>query len=266
MAFSQKWEAGIFGGVSHYNGDFSEGLIELEHTHMALGGLLKYNYAEKITLRGGLYYGTISGDDVDASDIIRRDRNLHFTSTITEFSLVPEFNLTGYNISRNNLRFTPFVYAGLGVFKFNPYATSTTGGQVYLQPLRTEGQGAQYFQQPGKEERKPYALTQINVPIGVGIKFRLAGNFTMTIEASARKVFTDYLDDVSKTYISDDIINSLGGQELTGKYSDNRLGIYDYGSADINSIPRGNSTYQDWYYYHGIGITYTFFPPRCFKF
>ena len=113
IANAQKWEVGVFSGASHYNGDLSEGLIMLNHTHLAIGGLIKYNYNDKLTLRGSITYGTISGDDADANDLIRRDRNLHFTSPITEFSLIPEFNLTGYKIRSRDMTFSPFVYAGI---------------------------------------------------------------------------------------------------------------------------------------------------------
>lgn len=263
--FAQRWEAGVFGGASHYNGDLSEGIIMLNQTHGVVGAMVKYNFSEKLTLRGGLYYGTISGNDENATDLIRRNRNLHFTSQITEFSLIPEFNLMGYKIGSRRQTLTPFVYAGIGIFKFNPYATDANGRAVPLQPLRTEGQGSIVFQDAsGNQQRELYALTQVNIPLGIGLKFALSQRFTMTIEMSARKLFTDYLDDVSTTYIPTSVIDEVGGPR-TEEWSDRRLGLIEPG-PDPLSDPRGNPTTNDWYYFHGIGITYTFFPPSCFKF
>lgn len=263
-SIAQKWEVGVFGGSSHYNGDLSEGIVSLEHLHFSFGGLLKYNLNKNLTLRGGFYYGTISGSDADATDARRRLRNLNFTSQITELSIIPEFNLTGYKIRSKRMKFSPFVYAGIGIFKFNPVSTRSNGQTISLQPLRTEGQGSIAY-----NDRDLYALTQVCIPLGVGVKYAIGWNINIAFEISARKVFTDYLDDVSTTYVEPSVFDQTSGA-IGKEMADRRLELE---GASIETIPvdelygpRGNSATQDWYYMAGISITYTIFPPSCFKF
>ena len=48
---------------------------------------------------------------------------------------------------------------------------------------------------------KPYKLTQMNIPIGGGIKYYASDRINFSMEVLYRKTFTDYIDDVSKTYV-----------------------------------------------------------------
>ena len=88
------------------------------------------------------------------------------------------------------------MFAGIGVYRYNPYAYSG-GNKVFLQPLSTEGQNI-----IGYPDRKKYSLTQFAVPFGGGFKFAVSENLRVGIEMGIRKLFTDYLDDVSKGYMT----------------------------------------------------------------
>jgi hypothetical protein len=50
-------------------------------------------------------------------------------------------------------------------------------------------------------DRKQYSLTQIEIPMGLGIKYYIKDNMYIGLELLHRKTFTDYLDNTSKTYI-----------------------------------------------------------------
>jgi hypothetical protein len=50
----------------------------------------------------------------------------------------------------------------------------------------------------------PYASTSICYPIGMGIKYNFYRNFNVGLEVGYRFTNTDYLDDVSKTFIGTD--------------------------------------------------------------
>ena len=49
--------------------------------------------------------------------------------------------------------------------------------------------------------RQEYKLTQMNIPMGFGMKYYMKENMYIGIEILHRKTFTDYIDDVSTKYI-----------------------------------------------------------------
>jgi hypothetical protein len=62
--------------------------------------------------------------------------------------------------------------------------------------LNTEGQGSTLY-----PDRKPYSAMALCLPIGVGIKYSLNERFNIGFEVLYRFTGTDYLDDVSTTYV-----------------------------------------------------------------
>ena len=54
---------------------------------------------------------------------------------------------------------------------------------------------------PEYPDRKPYKLTQVNIPLGVGLKYYASERINLSAEVLYRKTFTDYIDDVSHNYI-----------------------------------------------------------------
>jgi hypothetical protein len=165
-------------------------------------------YDNKIACRLQTSFGKVSAYDSLNKDKFqprgRHDRNLHFESTIMEVLLIAElYPLSWLAASRHPvLLFNPYLITGIGFFNFNPVAKAGAV-PVRLQPLRTEGQGfAEY------PDRKPYALNQFNLPLGLGLKYELSALFVCGVEMIYRKLFTDYLDDVSKTYIDPDVYHN----------------------------------------------------------
>ncbi len=99
-------------------------------------------------------------------------------------------------------KFRPYGLLGIGYLKFNPqgiYTDPATGAQkwIYLQPLRTEGQGI-----PGaaNENMAPYKLSTLLIPMGAGFKYYFSENVSLGLELIHRKTFSDYIDDVSTVY------------------------------------------------------------------
>ncbi|OSZ80980.1 hypothetical protein CAP36_07010 [Chitinophagaceae bacterium IBVUCB2] len=159
-------------------------------------------YQNMIGVRLEGTFGSIAGYDsilknVASSTSGRYERNLSFRSKITDIQLALEIHpLYFKNYSDDEPPvFSPYAVAGLGYYSFNPEAN--LNGQWYaLQPLRTEGQGFREYR-----EREPYKLNQINVALGLGIKYEVNSMINARLEAVHRILFTDYLDDVSTTYI-----------------------------------------------------------------
>jgi hypothetical protein len=174
------------------------------------GGALQRVYHRKASIELGLQIGKLQAADRTIAFTSTADpnyllfkRNLDFRTRIVEASLstsvmpfttlFPKKKIATYQIQ-------PFLSAGLGIYSFKPQ------GSVYdalfddivwydLQPLSTEGQGfAEY------PDRQPYKLTQFNLQYGGGFNYNLSQYYYCAIGINGRKLFTDYLDDVSSTY------------------------------------------------------------------
>lgn len=234
-------EIGILGGASLYSGDLSPNEFGLYFKEIspAFGAFGRFNLNSAIALRLGANLGTVMADDASHG---REDRGLSFRSKITEFSLVGEVNL--FHLGAYEDRgMIPYVFGGVAVFKFNP-ETKFDGDYVELQPLGTEGQGL-----PGYEA--PYNLTQVSIPLGVGLKFLINETITVGLEFGGRKLFTDYLDDVSSTKVNYlDILEGNG--TLAAQLSNPTL----VDPSPENSIYKRGGDFKDWYYITGLSISF----------
>lgn len=157
------------------------------------------------------------------AEIYRQKRNLQFQSSLWEaygaIEFYPTVFIEQYDGLRGKLR--PYGVLGLGAFKFNPkglyYAHDGTAKWVELQPLHLEGQGMAEY-----PNRKPYKLWSWEIPIGAGFKYYVTDNFYVGMEIMHRKSFTDYVDDVSTTYID----NGLFANYLTPEQADMANQLY----------------------------------------
>ena len=147
--------------------------------------------------------GMLEGDDKLApnkggDEVFRLERNLNFRTKLLEGYAAVEFYpsvfLEQYDDLKGKLR--PYGIIGVGVYHFNPQTQDNSGNWVSLQPLHTEGQGF-----PEYPDRKNYKLTQMELPMGFGFKYYLKENMFIGLEVLHRKLFTDYVDDVSTDYI-----------------------------------------------------------------
>src|SRR5208283_3885074 len=98
---------------------------------------------------------------------------------------------------------TSYLFAGASVMYFNPHGE--WNGQWYaLRPLSTEGEGL-------VPTRRKYSLIQPAIPLGIGFKFALNDKWSVGIEYGIRITFTDYIDDVSKTYFDPTLLSQEKG-------------------------------------------------------
>lgn len=175
------------------------------YTHLSGGFFLSASYKNAVSLRLEATFGKVSSRDnvlQGITDIAkeRYNRNLDFESNISEVALMAEIHPMYIFIdwpakNRTPPRWSPYLLGGVGYFSFNPQ-TRLGNRMIDLQPLHTEGQGfAEY------PERKNYKLNQINIPFGGGVKYELSPLLNLRAEFVLRYLFTDYLDDLSTTYI-----------------------------------------------------------------
>jgi Domain of unknown function (DUF6089) len=243
-SFAQS-QIGIFGGIANYNGDLVEKAYQ--SSKGAVGLSYGYQLTSRINLRAQLTFAKIAGADSLSTHQDLRDRNLDFQSPITEFSLVGEYN----TFDLENKKWSPFVFGGVAIFKFNPYTHDKTGVKTYLQPLGTEGQGL-----PGYSPTQTYGLTQFAIPFGAGIKYNLSDKFRLSAEVGLRKTFTDYMDDVSGNYAdANDLLTARGARAADLAYRGDEV----FGGDPIypaKGETRGSPKYKDYYYFSGLHLVY----------
>ena len=215
---------------------------------MAGGLTYRVNFDRRFSFKSSALYINIYADDANSSDPIKKNRNLHFKSDIIELSGQVEFNFLPYETGNSLYNWSPFVFLGIATYSHNPKAEALSDGQWYdLQNLGTEGQGT-----TSEPERDKYALTQLSMPFGGGVKIGVSPNFNIIFEYGLRKTTTDYLDDVSTTYVYDKgkwpTEMSLLAQEL----SDRNLS----GSLMQDGMARGDDTNNDWYSVSAITLSF----------
>lgn len=181
--------------------------LDLPLTKLCKGIYLNYYPKEFIGLRIAGNLGYLKGNDAEApakggAEEDRKYRNLSFQSKISEayaaIEIYPTIFLERYDGLKGKLR--PYILGGLGIFHFDPETKDVNGSWVKTAPLRLEGQGF-----PEYPDSKPYKLTQKNVLAGVGFKYYIKENAYIGFEILHRKLFTDYVDDVSHNYYIDPI-------------------------------------------------------------
>ncbi len=241
---AQSIHIGVFGGVSAYNGDLIDKIFPKKLTNGVIGITGNYEISDQIMVRAGLSYTIVGGADrySEKPDLVLR--NLSFETTILEFHAVGEY----YLLNIYDRRYSPYFFAGLAVYKFDPYAYS--GNQkIMLKPLSTEGQGISGY-------GKNYSLTQLAIPLGVGVKFAINDNLRIGLEGGMRKLFTDFLDDVSGNYADPaDLLAAKGQMSVDFSYRGDEV----TGGSPVypaKGAQRGSPKNKDFYYFTGLHLTY----------
>jgi hypothetical protein len=243
-ALSQP-QIGVFAGLSNYVGDLVD--KPYQSTKGAFGLSLGFPLSDHFNFRAGLTFAKVAGADSLNHRVDLKQRNLSFQTPVTELSA----NLEYVTLDLDTYKWSPYFFAGLAVYHFNPYTFDALGNKVYLKPLSTEGEGlAQY---PGVPA---YPLTQLAIPFGGGIRFVISDNIRLGVEVGLRKLFTDYLDDVSGNYAdATDLLNAKGPKAVELSY---RGGEVPGGSPVYPSkgTTRGSPKSKDYYYFTGIHLIF----------
>ncbi|MBM3415152.1 MAG: hypothetical protein FJY20_01635 [Bacteroidetes bacterium] len=205
------FEIGVSGGVMNSFTDLGgkKGIgrnfikdLRSKTARLSYGAYIAATYKNAITGRIEGTFGRVVGYDsilknVASSTGGRYERNLSFRSKIAEVQLAVEVHPLFFKSYGDDdpPRLSPYGLIGAGYFSFDPEA-NLNGQWFALAPLRLEGQGfAEY------PDRKPYRLNQVNILGGLGLRYEITPALNARIELVHRKLFTDYLDDVSTDYI-----------------------------------------------------------------
>lgn len=194
--FYESREYGVLLGASTYFGDINPN-YGVKYIRPAGGAFARFHINPYISVRGAVNYTKVGYDDKFTSNPFQQQRNLNFRSDILEANVMAEFNFFWFATGDEHRRFTPYLTVGLGAFYYNPY--TIYGGKRYnLKPMGTEGQNLAEF-----SDRK-YSNYSMCIPVGAGIKYWLAPGVNFGVEIVNRFTLTDYMDDVSNTYVGID--------------------------------------------------------------
>lgn len=259
---------GDLGGRDQTGTDYSPVDLEFALTRPAISGGYRMKFNKNVNWYSSLNYLVLAGDDKLTKDPYRNNRNLNFKTNVFELSTRIEFGISsfrrtgvyslkkslGRTSKRQALELIGFV--GVGAFYFNPKGKNpVTGKYEKLHALHTEGQGL-----PGGP--KQYKRLAISLPVGLSLHYIIDKLWSVGLEFSYRKTFTDYIDDVSTTYYDKIALEDSYG-ETSALMSDPGKGeIYGASSpnADGSRAQRGDKQKDS---YATLQITVgRFFPPK----
>ena len=196
QAQEYRFEVGGALGMSGYLGDANNANLLKKPGYVA-GGLFRYIINSRMALKANLLTAKISGNSANLANTYPDAQTYAFSSQLYDLGAQFEFNFLNYGIGSKYLklkRISPYLTLGLG-------ATLATGdGDAFT----------------------------LNVPMGVGVKYKLSERLNIGLEFTMRKAFSDKLD----------------------------------GLKDLNGITSGFAKNTDWYSFTMISITYEF-SKRC---
>lgn len=236
---TQEGEFGIGLGAAHYFGDLNT-RAKVNRPKAAATIFFRKNFGNYIALRVGASYARLGYSDIyNTHNQFMLQRNLSFNSNVWELSLQGDFNFFKFMPGEPEYSFTPYITLGVGVFSYDPFAY-LQGQKIFLRPLGTEGQGSSLY-----PDRKPYSSMAISIPIGAGVKYAINERINIGFEILHRFTNTDYLDDVSKTYVDPAVFppNPDGSPSNAFLLSDRSYELGD--PIGIPGRQRGNSKQKD---------------------
>jgi len=235
---AQTWELGGAAGGSGYMGDLNLN-NPLKISGYALSAFAKRNFNGYLSAKLNYTFGSISAADSNSTYQQFRNRNLSFTTLLSEVSIMAEFNFMHYIPEAGKNKFTPFIYVGAAFLNY--YPTTVYQGKTYsLRKYATEG------------EKKAYPTSAIGFPYGAGIKYNILGKWTIAADIGYRNPNTDYLDDVSGSYPANPNFLSDRSGEKTG------VNIGTPGSQ------RGDGSPRDTYFFAQVSLSFTFVTEKCY--
>jgi len=191
-----KADIGVFAGFSYCLSDVNP-TKQFYSKEFAFGGMYKYNFNNRYSLRASIINGKLSGNDKDFGSGYQQSRNYSFSTSITDFTTQVEFNFLPYSVNNEREMFSPYIATGLTL-----YVGPATGSGAF----------------------------QFAIPMGLGLKLRLSDRWSAGAEWSFRKTFTNYLDKLEaeftdgtyqnkqKSITSSNDWYSFGGIFLTYKF------------------------------------------------
>lgn len=251
--YVQEAEFGFNIGIGHYFGDLNNRMA-VNRPKIALGAFFRKQFSNYAAARLSVNYAMLGYSDKYSDNTFQQRRNLSFNTNVFELALQGDFNFFKFIPSDPYHCFTPYASLGVGVFSYNPYAFYQ-GEKAYLRPLHTEGQT--FY-----KGRKEYGNFAVSFPIGFGFKYAVTDKINLSFELTHRLTTTDYIDDVSTTYVgADKFPPASGSKSLAGILQDRS---FETGTPiGIEGRQRGFSKQKDQFATATIGISINITSYRC---
>ena len=253
--FLKHTEVGLLLGGIHYAGDLNDRFNLIHNIGPGASLLMQRNSVNtRWGWRNTFSAGRFSAADKFSNDPYLVNRNLSVRTFVVEVSSQLVFNFLPYEIGGNtpgmNFPFTPYIFTGGAFYFFNPKA-ELNGTYYKLRFMDTEGQGTSVY------KRKRAAAVQFGIPLGLGFKASFNKKVGVGIEWGLRKLYTDYLDDVSMSYVYPEVIAKERGPEAAA-LSDRSLNLVVDDNENYSNLyrQRGNSNTKDWYSFVGFTIVW----------
>lgn len=181
-----------------------------------IGGLfIRYSAHPSFAVRLGMNYGTLYATDKwnengynkatspNEDAYQRYIRNLDTKANIWEGNFLFEITPLRFGLESKiaKKRMQPYLLFGVSAFHFKPtayYTNRESGASKWVNTynLHLEGEDFDYANAPER-----YSLWQMNVPLGLGVRWDIGYQLGLGIEYCYRYCFTDYLDGVSNKYV-----------------------------------------------------------------
>ena len=161
-----RLEAGPLIGVSYYFGDLNPS-TPFVNNHLAVGGLMRYVFNDRIAVKGSAVYAGLSGVYNPANGVLPGVQDGYFFNrNIGDLAVMGEFNLFSYD------------HKYISTTVFSPYLTFGVGSLLYK---RVDEQG----------EKSVFVLS---LPFGTGVKYKVNKWVKIGAEWSFRKLFIDDIE------------------------------------------------------------------------
>jgi len=204
VAFSQDREVGGGIGALSYTGDLIR-TYDITSNRPAGYFFIRRKFRDHVFMRYALTGGNIQGSDDDPIDVLAQQRDAEFNVFVVEASAVLEYYFLDFWNPKTQISWSPYFFIGAGVFR------------VF-----------------GSDEiDEEYSNFQPAIPFGVGVKYGLNRRFNVGFEFGARKLFFDFLDNISD------------------------------GDPRVRNFQFGNGNDTDWYYFAGFNISYIIYSIPC---
>ncbi len=201
-------ELGITGGVSFYLGD-ANNKTPFWKPRIAVGGMYRYNIDTRWAVKVCAIYAQVEGDTRDFEYIMPGGVHASFKRSYVDASLSVEFNFLDIGESKyaiGNYKATPYIMLGVGL---TAYSDLFNAKNMY----------------------------HVNIPVGIGGKWKINKRFTLGLEWSIHKMFIDNFDVTSSSNII-----------LDNPYQSSKNGFFD----------------TDWYSICNLYLTVNLFDTKRF--